>query len=401
MKRKTFLPDGIKDYCSDFFGRSCGGCMYQNIDYAAEIKIKEEAALEALAEFASGGAYRGIEAAPRTEGYRNKMEYAFGDEHKDGTLSLGVRKRGNFYEVVSPEHCTIVDSDFRAAALAARDFFIGSGETFYHRKLRTGTLRHLVVRKSAATGETLVNVVTTSGIKKDLREFTKLMTSLQLNGNICGVLHTINDAVSDTVTADRVNVLCGRDFYLEKLCGLDFKVSAFSFFQTFPEAAGVLYGEALGLAKNFGAGCGLLYDLYCGTGTITQIFSRAVKKAVGVEINEGAIKAARENARLNGTDNCEFFSCDVLDWLDTEEANKQQPDMIVLDPPRDGVHPKALKKIVCMDAPHVIYISCKPQSLARDLAEFCKSGYTPVYIKLHDMFPRTAHVETLCLLKKN
>ena len=233
-----------------------------------------------------------------------------------------------------------------------------------------------------------------------LSQWKDALCALQLKGELKGVLHTKNDSLADVVRNDGTEILFGQDYFYEELLGLKFKISPFSFFQTNSLGAEVLYETARGfiLADNKDELMGkTVYDLYSGTGTIAQMLAPVAKEVVGVEIIEEAVEAAKENAALNGLNNCKFLAGDVLKVLDTIE---EKPDYIVLDPPRDGIHPKAIEKIINYGVENMIYISCKPTSLARDLEIFIARGYDVKKICCVDMFPNTVHVETVCLLSK-
>lgn len=375
----------------------CGGCTYQTMKRQAELDMKEQQ-VKTLLEDAGihVESWEGITPSPLETGYRNKCEFSFGDEVKDGPLALGMRKKMSHYEVVTLKDCNIVDADFVTIVQGALVFFQERNVAFYHRMRHDGSLRHLVVRKGKATGEILVHLVTTSEVPFSLEEFKNMILALPLQGEICGVLHSVNDGVADVVRSDEMTVLYGRDFFMEKLFDLEFKVSAYSFFQTNTEGAEQLYSivrEFAGDVENK-----MVFDLYCGTGTIGQIMARAgSKKVMGIELVEEAVVAANENAARNGLTNCTFLAGDVLKMVD-ELTDK--PDVIIVDPPREGIHPKAIGKIIDFGAPEIVYVSCKPTSLARDLQEFQAAGYEVKRVRLMDMFPRTVHVETVALLSK-
>lgn len=373
----------------------CGGCTYQTMKRQAELDMKEQQ-VKTLLEDAGihVESWEGITPSPLETGYRNKCEFSFGDEVKDGPLALGMRKKMSHYEVVTLKDCNIVDVDFVTIVQGALAFFQERNVAFYHRMRHDGSLRHLVVRKGKATGEILVHLVTTSDVPFSMEEFKNMILALPLQGELCGVLHSVNDGVADVVRSDEMTVLYGRDFFMEKLFDLEFKVSAYSFFQTNTEGAEKLYSivqEFAGDVENK-----MVFDLYCGTGTIGQIMAKAgSKKVMGIELVEEAVVAANENAARNGLTNCTFLAGDVLKMVD-ELTDK--PDVIIVDPPREGIHPKAIGKIIDFGAPEIVYVSCKPTSLARDLQEFQAAGYEVKRVRLMDMFPRTVHVETVCLL---
>ncbi len=382
----------------------CGGCTYISFPYKEQLKIKEGQVKKlldgVLCKQETPWQFEGIKASPVQFAYRNKMEFSFGDEVKDGPLSLGMHKRGSFYDIVTVSGCQIVDEDYRSILTFTRDYFAKENISFYHRLRHEGYLRHLLVRKAARTGEILVALVTTSQQKIDLSLWVEGLRSLQLKGKFAGILHIINDSVADVVKSDSTEILYGQDFFYEELLGLKFKISTFSFFQTNSLSAEVLYETAreyvgeLNTAKEPDK---VVFDLYSGTGTIAQLMAPVAKKVIGVEIVDEAVEAAKKNAQLNGLHNCEFIAGDVLKVLDTIE---EKPDMIILDPPRDGIHPKALTKIIGYGIDKLVYISCKPTSLVRDLEVFLESGYVVEKAVAVDQFPWTTGIETVCLLSK-
>ena len=383
---------------------TCGGCTYISFPYEEELKIKEgqvKRLLDSVLERQeTEWTFEGIKESPAIYEYRNKMEFSFGDEVKDGPLALGMHKRGSFYDIVTVRDCRIVDEDYRAILSYTRDYFDKEKVPFFHRLRHTGYLRHLLVRKAARTGEILVALVTTSEQKPDLTLWMEGLLSLSLTGRFAGILHIINDSVADVVQSDRTEILYGQDYFYEELLGLKFKISTFSFFQTNSLGAEVLYETAreyVGELSESGEPEKIVYDLYSGTGTIAQLMAPVAKKVIGVEIVEEAVEAAKKNAKLNGLNNCEFIAGDVLKVLDTIE---EKPDMIILDPPRDGIHPKALQKIIGYGIDKMVYISCKPTSLVRDLEVFLENGYVVEKAVAVDQFPWTANVETVVLLSK-
>ena len=374
----------------------CGGCTYQTMRHEEELRLKERQ-VKRLLENAGicVQSWEGIVPAPSETGYRNKCEFSFGDEEKDGDLALGMRKRMSYYEVVTLKDCNIVDADYLRIIEGTLQFFQERRVPFYHKARHDGSLRHLVVRKGAATGEILINLVTSSEVPFSVEEFKDMLLGLELDGSVCGILHSVNDGLADVVKSDEMRLLYGRDFFMEKLFDLEFKVSVYSFFQTNSLGAEVLYETAreyIGDTKGR-----KVFDLYSGTGTIAQILAPAAEHVTGVEIVEEAVEAAKINAQRNGLTNCDFIAGDVLKVLDTLE---ERPDLIVLDPPRDGIHPKALPKIIKYGVDHMVYISCKPTSLARDLVVLQAGGYTAKRICCVDMFPATTGIETVCLLEK-
>ena len=373
----------------------CGGCTYQTMRHEEELRLKERQ-VKRLLENAGicVQSWEGIVPAPSETGYRNKCEFSFGDEEKDGDLALGMRKRMSYYEVVTLKDCNIVDADYLRIIEGTLQFFQERRVPFYHKARHDGSLRHLVVRKGAATGEILINLVTSSEVPFSVEEFKDMLLGLELDGSVCGILHSVNDGLADVVKSDEMRLLYGRDFFMEKLFDLEFKVSVYSFFQTNSAGAEKLYS----IVKEFAGDVAdkTVFDLYCGTGTIGQIMAEAgSKKVLGIELIEEAVVAANENAKRNHLENCTFLAGDVLKMV---EELEERPDLIIVDPPRDGIHPKAIGKIIAFGAPEIVYVSCKPTSLARDLEIFQQEGYQVERVKLMDMFPRTVHVETVVLL---
>ena len=397
----------------------CGGCTYLSLPYEEQLKVKEEQVKRLLDSVLNKQkepwTFEGIKGSPKAYEYRNKMEFSFGDEYKDGPLALGMHKRGSFYDIVTVADCEIVDADYRLILQTVRDYFAQTKVSFFHRMSHEGFLRHLLVRKASRTGEILVALVTTSqdpwqretavegSLDADalITGFKDLLLSLEqegkLAGKFAGILHITNDSIADVVQSDHTELLYGQEYFYEELLGLKFKISTFSFFQTNSYSAEVLYQMARDYVGDLGGSDKTVFDLYSGTGTIAQLMAPAAGKVIGVEIVEEAVEAAKKNAAANGLDNCEFIAGDVLKVLDEVE---EKPDMIILDPPRDGIHPKALPKIIAYGVDHIVYISCKPTSLVRDLEVFLENGYRVDKAVAVDQFPWTANVETVVLLSK-
>jgi 23S rRNA (uracil-5-)-methyltransferase RumA len=400
--------DSIESPCIHF--GKCGGCSYLTMPYVKELGLKEQqvrALLKpAMDRQTERFTWEGIKTSPVKFAYRNKMEFSFGDEVMGGPLCLGMHKKGSFYDIVTVSGCRIVDDDYRAILSATLDYFspmYASGEiSFYHRMKQTGYLRHLLVRKAVRTGDILVDIITTTQEEHDLTGFKDALLGLSLSGRITGILHTKNDSLADAVIDEGTEILYGQDFFYEHLLGLKFRITPFSFFQTNSLSAEVLYQTVRSYIKSLYdqkkiSKDGIIYDLYSGTGTIAQLLAPVANKVIGVEIVEEAVEAAKENAKLNNLDNCEFIAGDVLKVLDEIE---DKPDMIILDPPRDGINPKALQKIIGYGVKYMIYVSCKPTSLARDLEVLQENGYVMTRAVAVDQFPWTSHVETVVLLSQ-
>ncbi len=392
----------------------CGGCIYQGVPYEEQALAKGEEVLKLMHSkgadlsklkepFKSEDIFR----APQIYHYRNKMEYTFGDLEKGGEMTLGMHRKKHFMSIVTVDSCQLVHEDFNIILRAVLDFCIAKGYPKYNAKNHIGLMRNLIIRWGQRTGELLVNVVTSSQTEFDEEAFTAALKNVQekLNNTIIGILHTINDRLADAVYPDEVKVLEGRDYYNEEICGLKFKVSAFSFFQTNIPAVERLYMNALSLLKPAG-GSGdetgysgkNVFDLFCGTGTISQILALKAKKVVGIEIVEDAVESAKANALLNGLENCEFIAGDVFEAID---RTNEKPDVIVVDPPRMGILPKALDKIAAYGTKEILYISCNPKTLAENIVYLQEYyGYRARVLQAYDNFPFSKHTECVCLLSK-
>lgn len=379
----------------------CGGCLFQTLPYDEQLRIKEAQVKELIDGVCGEYVFEGIKASPVADGYRNKMEFSFGDAYKDGPLALGMHKRGSFYDIVTTPDCRIVHTDFCKILTATLEYFSEKGIGFYKKIQHTGYLRHLLVRRAVKTGEILVALVTTTqtdGVEEEdvlLGGWKEGLLGLELAGAFAGILHIKNDSLADVVQSDETEILYGKDFFYEELLGLKFRITPFSFFQTNSLGAEVLYETArryVGETRDK-----VVFDLYSGTGTIAQILAPVANKVVGVEIVEEAVEAAKENASANRLENCEFIAGDVLKVID---SLADKPDLIVLDPPRDGIHPKALQKIIDFGVDRLVYISCKPTSLVRDLVVLQERGYGVERVCAVDMFPATANVETIVSLSR-
>ncbi|MFR1689967.1 MAG: 23S rRNA (uracil(1939)-C(5))-methyltransferase RlmD [Coprococcus phoceensis] len=378
--------------CSIF--PACGGCMYQTMSYEEQMKMKGDQVKEILdAAILEDYEFEGVKASPKEFAYRNKMEFSFGDEYKDGPLSLGLHKKGSTYDVLTAADCKLVHEDMTKILLCVLEYFKKKNVAYYKKMQHVGYLRHLLLRRGDQTGEILVNLVTTTQEEHDLSLLVDALLALQLEGKIVGILHILNDSLSDVVQSDETRILYGQDFFYEKLLDMDFKITPFSFFQPNTKGAEILYKtvrDYIGDIHNM-----TVFDLFSGTGTIAQVLAPVAKQVIGVEIVEEAVEAAKENAEHNGLSNCRFIAGDVFKVLDEIE---EKPDVIVLDPPRDGIHPKALPKILDYGVDKIVYISCKVTSLARDLEMIQARGYRVEKCTAVDQFCQTVHVETVVLL---
>ena len=426
----------------------CGGCFYQEIPYEEQLKMKETEVYELLRPASEGDfCFEPIIPSPLEYAYRNKMEFSFGDQQRDGPLTLGLHQKKSFFNILNADDCRIAHPDFGKILRVTREYFTRLGIGYFHKKSHIGYLRHLLIRRAVKTGEILIDLVSSTqtvefvadglwdricageeamrkagrGLREEMLEalleenilkgyverLRRLEEEGELAGRIVGILHTRNDSPADAIRDDGTEILYGEGFFYEELLGLRFKISPFSFFQTNTLGAEKLYDKVREYAGTEFEKKPVIYDLYSGTGTITQLMSAVAERAIGVEIVEEAVLAARGNAERNGIANCSFLVGDVLKVIqeggqllraDGTAEDAPRPDLIILDPPRDGIHPKALKRILDYGADTLIYIACKPKSLARDLLPMQAAGYRVKKVCCVDMFPQTNNVEAVALL---
>ena len=388
-------PIETEETCAHF--GQCGGCSILSVPYEKQLEIKAEQVLKLFEEQdISGFEFLGIEGSPDERVYRNKMEYTFGDEVKGGPLTLGMHKKGRHLDIITVDDCRLVDEDFIKVLTSTVEYFEQKNLPYYRINSHQGYLRNLVVRKGVNTNQLMVNIVTTTQEDFDMTEYKDMILNLGTKAEVVSILHTINDGLADAVNCDELRVLHGRDYIEEVVLGLRFKISPFSFFQTNTKGAEKLYTIAREFVGDHEGK--VLFDLYSGTGTIGQVMASAAKQVYGIELIEEAVVAANQNAKLNGLDNCEFIAGDVAKVVKNLEA---KPDLIVVDPPRPGVHKDAIRDISGFGANEIVYISCNPRTLVLDLKGFEAYGYKVEKVKLMDMFPNTPHVETVCLLSRN
>ena len=398
------------------YNEICGGCIYQTLPYEEELKIKEAMVQKILGSHVEEAQYDGILSGDDITGYRNKMEYTFGDEYKDGPMTLGMHRAGGHMDIIDVPKCQIADEDFGLVLKATKEFFSERGIPFMNKFSHKGYLRHLVVRKSGNTGEMMVMLVTCSTLEGILEDYVNndadaemIKTLLEnyvnklcelndsLHNTLVGIIHITNDSPADAVICQKSEVLYGRDYFYEELLGLKFKVSPMSFLQNNSKGAEVLYSKVREYLNTDNLENARVFDLYSGTGTITQVVAPVCKSVLGIEIVEEAVESAWENAKLNKLDNVSFMAGDVFECLKEVE---EKPDYIIVDPPREGITPKSLAKILDYGVDRIIYVSCKASSLANDLVMCREKGYKVVRYAMVDLFPRTTGIETVCMLEK-
>lgn len=389
--------ENARDYCPQSV--ICGGCAYQKVPYETELMLKHGMIKDLFNE--NGIKYENdisINRSPMTRGYRNKMEYTFGDSVKGGPLVLGLHRKRRFYEIVDCLDCNIVDRDFNTIREKVQEYFREKETDFYHKMSKEGLLRHLVVRKAMHTGQIMVILVTTSENTLDetrLRLFLHMLLDIDLDGRIFSVYHVLNDSVADAVIPEKIKLIYGKEYITEEMMGLKFRISPFSFFQPNVFTAEKLYQKAFELAE-IDKTMDVL-DLYSGTGTITQLMASVANSATGIEIIEEAVVKAKENAELNGLRNVNFLCGDVLEEIE-KVGNKY--DVVVLDPPRAGISPASLEKILNIECKKFVYISCNPKTQMENLKTFIDRGFEIKDYEIYDQFPNSRHLETIALLEK-
>ena len=382
----------------------CGGCIYQGVDYAEQYRQKDKAVRRLLDKHdIDESVYLGMEQAVCTGAYRNKMEYTFGDLEKGGELELGMHYKGRWMSIITTDECQLVPVSFNTILRSVLEFCRSKGYRPYHRKTHEGLLRNLVVRCGVRTGELLVNIVTASDGEAngasaifDEKGFRDALLGLDTGDmKIVGIMRTFNDSLADAVIDESHKVLWGRDFYNEEILGLRFRVNEFAFFQTNIDAVERLYSDVLDVVPDVSGKT--VYDLYCGTGTISQLMASKARDVYGIDIVEDSIEAARSNTELNGISNCHYICGDVREKLD---EIPEKPDVIVVDPPRVGIHDKAVAMLCRYGIDEIVYVSCNPKTLCINLDSFRANGYEIEQIKAYDNFPMTKHVELITRMKK-
>ena len=387
-------PDRIAPDCP--VAAQCGGCVYRHIRYEAELQIKTQRVRDALERIGGLQDFQmePILAAPDRCRYRNKCQLPIGLS-KDGALQLGFYAI-NSHRIVNTESCLLQPEAFDRAAAAFRRWYAVSGESVYDEASHSGVLRHLYMRRGEMSGEMMVCVVANGAA---LHEEALLVEMLrEAAPEITGILLNINREKTNVVLGKTCRTLWGKDTITDTLCGLAFEIAPHAFYQVNRTQAERLYGKAAEYAGLTGAET--LLDLYCGTGTIGLSMAKNAKKLIGAEIVPAAVENARRNAERNAIQNAEFLCADAAEAARILFERGEKPDVIVIDPPRKGCDSALIATIAAMRPKRVVYVSCDPATLARDLKLFRESGYKTETVTPADMFPGTAHVETVVLLSK-
>lgn len=371
----------------------CGGCMSQEVPYQMQLEFKEKEVLEL---FRQSGLtfqkYHGILGSPNQWSYRNKMEYTFGDEFKDGPMCLGMHVRNRRNSILTTDRCQIVPEDFNRLLKKTLDYFKDSGLDYYWPLGHKGILRNLILREGRRTGELMAILVTTSDERVDARAWAEDLLTCETKGTVTSIFHMINDSFQDAVVAEKLVLIHGQNHIAEELSGLTFRITPTSFFQTSTDAAEQLFRKVVDFAGDVAEK--KVFDLYCGTGTIGNILAKRARSVTGVDIVQEAAEIAQDNARINGNTNAVFIAGDVRDVLKDLDTT---PDLIIMDPPRAGLHPKALEYAMAFKVQEIIYVSCNPKTLAHDLLVLQETMSLDEMILL-DNYPNTNHVEAIVLM---
>jgi 23S rRNA (uracil1939-C5)-methyltransferase len=396
-----------------YFG-VCGGCKLMHVSYEAQLRYKRKKVSDALVHLGnfSEPPVAEVLSAVETVHYRNKIEFSCSARRyllpeelsqerllRPKTFALGFHTPGNFDKVIDIDYCYLATEQMNTVLRLTREFILQRALVPYDAKSHEGFVRNLVVRFSENRGELMVNLVTSLHDRELMLEYVKVLESGMPDQKLT-VVNNVTGRRNTVATGEEEFTISGQGFITERLGGLDFRISANSFFQTNSSQAERLYKGILDVAglREYDT----VYDLYCGTGTITLFLAKHCRQAVGLEVVESSIMDARSNALFNGIENAQFFLADLKD-LHTMEGTLMEygaPGVIVTDPPRAGMHPRALDTMLQLGARRIVYVSCNPASLARDGREICTRGYSLLSVKPVDMFPHTSHIESIALFER-
>ena len=389
-------PDRVEAPCP-YFGR-CGGCRLQHLAYPAQLRFKAKQVADCLARLGGVGAIpiRPIIGAPELYGYRNKMEFTIArGRAQEGTV-IGLHEADRYDVVLDIDRCLIQSEPMNDLLAEARAFFAERKLPVYEQESGEGLLRFLVLREAKRTGEAMVNVVTSA---PQVGELAPLAERLRRRvPQTASVVLNVNPKKASVAVGVEEHLLAGRDHIRETLGGFVFQISANSFFQTNTLQAERLFKlveESTGLT-----GTETVVDLYSGTGAITLLLARRCRWVYGIEVAHAAVDDAQRNAKANGIENCTFLAGEVRTVLPQLIARGVRAEVVVADPPRAGFHPKALRALLML-APHrIVYVSCNPATMARDLGELTRGGYRIEWAEPLDMFPHTPHIEAVARLHR-
>jgi len=387
-------PHRVEAPCP-YFGR-CGGCRLQHLSYAAQLAFKSKQVRDALERIGGLEAVdvRPILPAEETYGYRNKMEFTVARSRGHEGLTVGLHEAERYDSVLDVERCLLQSEPMNARLDEARRFLMASGLTAWDQDSGEGLLRFLMLREGHRTGETMVNVVTSSPAVSELAPLAERLGVM--TPRTTSVVMNVNPKKASVAVGVEEHLLGGRDHIRESLGGLEFQVSANSFFQTNTAQAERLFALVLESAEL--SGSETVLDLYAGTGAISLQLARRCRHVYGVELTQAAVADAARNAAANGIGNCTFLAGEVRFVLPQLIAQGVSAHVVVADPPRAGFHPKALRALAQMGPARIVYVSCNPATLARDLGDLARGGYRVEWVQPVDMFPHTPHIEAVARL---
>ncbi|MDD6807020.1 MAG: 23S rRNA (uracil(1939)-C(5))-methyltransferase RlmD [Oscillospiraceae bacterium] len=390
----TPSADRISSDCN--VSMKCGGCAYRHISYDAELQIKKQRVFDAFTRIGhfENPPLQNVVGSENQNHYRNKAQFPVGQD-KNGNLEIGFYALGS-HRIIPCKNCALQPKNFEDILTIVETWIEKNNVSVYSEETKTGLLRHIYIRRGHYSKEVMLCLVINGKsipneehLINELKEKTDNFKTLVLN---------VNTKDTNVITGQECITLFGEGYITDTLCGLTFRISPLSFYQVNPPQAERLYTlgkEYAELTKD-----DVLLDLYCGTGTIGLTMANDVKKLVGVEIIPEAIEDAKKNAEINGIDNAEFICGDATKAAESLKKQGLSPSVVLVDPPRKGLTPDLISTIVEMNPTRVVYISCDPATLARDAAQFQSSGYALTRATPLDMFPRTAHVETVVLMSK-
>lgn len=372
--------------------KKCGGCQYQGIPYEKQLQDKQKAVRQLMQPFCKTAGITGMKDPYH---YRNKVHAVFARK-KDGTIISGVYEEGT-HRVVPVETCQIEDEKADAIINDIRGLLKSFKIKIYNEDIGYGLLRHVLIRRGFSTGEIMVVLVLGSPVMPSKNNFVKALR--KLHPEITTVVLNVNDKRTSMVLGDRETTIYGKGYIEDVLCGLRFRISSKSFYQINPVQTEKLYGKAMELAGL--SGTERVIDAYCGIGTIGMVAAKSAKEVIGVELNPDAVRDAVKNAKHNQMKNIRFYQEDAGRFMEKMAALGEKADVVFMDPPRSGSTEQFMKSVVTLAPKKIVYISCDPQTQARDLKYLTRYGYKAMGAYPYDMFPFTKHAENIVLLTKN
>ena len=383
-KQKAGLGNGCTLY------KKCGGCQLQNMEYERQLQFKQATVVKLIGRFCRVNRIIGME---NPFHYRHKVQAAFGKV--GGNIISGVYQSST-HKIVKVDSCLIENQKADEIIVTIRKLLKEFKLGVFNEKILKGFLRHVLVRVGYKTGEVMVVMVTGTKDFPKKRDFIKKL--LEIHPEITTVVQSVNNKFTTLVLGKEFITLYGKGFIVDELCGCRFKISPASFYQINPEQTEILYNTAVKFMEL--TGNETVVDAYCGTGTIGIIAAKSAKSVIGVELNSNAVADAKINAKLNNTENIKFYNADAGKFMVEMAENKMTADVVIMDPPRAGSDKNFMRSVVTLAPKKVVYVSCNPETLSRDLKFFVTNGYRAKKAVPVDMFPHTKHVETVVMLTK-